>query len=112
MVREGRNVADRSNHRIQGLNGDQGRPTLFDRFFDFEAGDRVGFGNVRPDEKQHIGIQDVIEGHGPPMSTLDKLHGVEAVHMPIAGAAVDMVGADGHAEKFLEEVQLFIRTPA
>ena len=70
-----------------------GLPFL-DRFFDLEAGDGIGLGNVGADEQQYVGLNDVLEGHGPAMRTLNPSHRLHAVDLAVAGAAVEVVRAD------------------
>jgi len=60
-------VADRPDRRHQRFNRQQPGPPLLDRLFHLEAGDRVGLGDVRPDQQQGIGGHDVLEGHRPAM---------------------------------------------
>ncbi len=112
MMRKVRDIAHRIDDGLQRLDGNQRCPTLLHGFFDFEPGDGIRLGDVRADKDQGIRVQNIVEGDGPSMRPLHALHGMQAVDMPIAGAAVDIVGADGQAEHFLKQIQFFVGATA
>ena len=95
-------IAQRIDCRLQGFDRHERRLTFFDGFFHPEARDRTRLGNIRADQEQSVGGDNVFECDGPPVGALHPSQGLHPADMSIPSAAVDVIGPDHLAHEFLK----------
>ncbi len=83
---------------------------LFDSFFNFQAGNRIGFGDVGADQKNHISGENVFVGDRPAMRSLYSPKGLNSIDLSKPGTTIQLIRPQDEPHELLKDVEIFVGT--